>query len=215
MVDINGPRRDQMNREAPEWLKPKGAPWRAGAPRRLLDNPWFTIDQYDAVAPTGAPADYYVQGFRAHATGALPLHDDGTVTLVGQWRFPFGTYSWEIPEGGAPKNETPLDGAKRELREEAGLKAAEWRQILTMQLSNASSDETAFGYLATGLTAIPRAPDETEDLAIVRVPLNEALDAAVAGFIQDSITVAMLLRVHHMAYMGELAPDLAKAVLGR
>lgn len=204
-----------MSGKTPGWLAPKGKPWRAGPPNRLVDNPWFAVDQFAAVAPTDALADYYVQTFKAHAVGALPLHDDGAVTLVGQWRFPFGTYSWEIPEGGAPKFETPLDGAKRELREESGLEAATWRLVLTMQLSNASSDERAFGYLATGLTAIPRAPDETEDLAIVRVPFSEALDAAVAGHIQDSITVAMLLRAHHMAYKGELDAKLAAAMLGR
>jgi 8-oxo-dGTP pyrophosphatase MutT (NUDIX family) len=181
----------------------------------LVDNPWFAVDHYAATAPTGAAADYFVQNFKAHATGALPLHSDGTITLVGQWRFPFGTYSWEIPEGGAPKIETPLDGAKRELREEAGLEATDWRHVLTLQLSNASSDERAFCYLATGLTAIPRAPDETEDLAVVRVPFGEALNAAVAGLIQDAITVATLLRVHHMAYGGELDPAVAKAMLER
>jgi 8-oxo-dGTP pyrophosphatase MutT (NUDIX family) len=208
-------RSGEMTGKTPEWLKPRGEGWRAGPPKRLLDNPWFTVDQFAAIAPTGAPADYYVQGFKANATGALPLHEDGTVTLVGQWRFPFGTYSWEIPEGGAPKSETPLNGAKRELREEAGLEAAGWRHVLTLQLSNASSDERAFCYLATGLSPLERAPDETEDLAVVRVPFSEALDAAVTGLIQDSITVAMLLRVHHMAYVGDLDPAIAKTILGR
>ena len=198
-----------------DWLKARGEPWTAGPPKRLLDNPWFAVDHFAAVAPTGAPADYYVQNFKANAAGVLPLHDDGTVTLVGQWRFPFGTYSWEIPEGGAPKSETPLDGAKRELREEAGLEAATWRHVLTMQLSNASSDERAFCYLATDLAAIARAPDETEDLAIVRVPYREALAAVAAGDIQDSMTVAMLLRVHHMAYEGEIDPVISQAILGR
>ena len=204
-----------MSKTRPDWLKPRGQPWSAGPPERLIDNPWFAVDHHAAVAPTGAAADYYVQNFKAVATGVLPLHDDGTVTLVGQWRFPFGTYSWEIPEGGAPKSETPLDGAKRELREEAGLDAAHWRHVLTMQLSNASSDERAFCYLATGLAAIPRAPDETEDLAIVRVPFREALKAAVAGDIEDAITVATLLRVHHMAYEGEIDPAVAKVIIGR
>lgn len=106
--------------------------------------------------------------------GVLPLHDDGTVTLVGQWRFPFDAYSWELPEGGAPKGEEPIEGARRELREEAGLAAADWRLILTLQLSNASSDEIAFGYLATDLTAVEREPDATEQLTVARVPFREA-----------------------------------------
>ncbi len=204
-----------MTEKAPAWLTAKGDPWTAGPADRLIDNPWFAVDHYDATAPTGAPANYYVQNFKANATGVLPLHEDGTVTLVGQWRFPFKTYSWEIPEGGAPKSETPLDGAKRELREEAGLEAATWRHILTLQLSNSSSDERAFCYLATELTAVPRAPEDTEDLAIVRVPFREALDAVVSGHIEDAITVATLLRAHHMAYEGSLDPAVVEAILAR
>ena len=204
-----------MSDKKPDWLKPHGPPWRCGPPRRLVDNPWFSVDHYEATAPTGAAANYYLQSFKNWATGALPLYEDGTIVLVGQWRFPFGTYSWEIPEGGAPKHETPLAGVKRELREEAGLEAKDWRLVLTLQLSNSCSDEVAYGYLATGLSDIPRAPEETEDLALVRVPFREALEAAFAGDIQDAITVAMLLRTHHMAYEGELDPAIAKAILGR
>ncbi|OYX00764.1 MAG: DNA mismatch repair protein MutT, partial [Caulobacter vibrioides] len=136
-----------------DWLRPHGDGWQVvGEPTALHDNPWFAVDHYRAVAPTGRPANYYLQTYKNLAVGMLPLHADGTVTLVGQWRFPFSSYSWEIPEGGSPHHEPPLEGARRELREEAGLEAAQWRQILTMQLSNSTSDELCLGYLATGLT---------------------------------------------------------------
>ena len=167
------------------------------------------------MAPTGASARYFVQRYRNVATGVLPLWDDGTVTLVGQWRFPLADYQWEIPEGGAPLHEDPLEGCKRELREEAGLEAAQWRPILSLQLSNSTSDEVALGWLATALTPCATAPESTEELALVRTPFREALDAAVAGHIRDAITVAMLLRLHHMAVEGELAPALAARVLQR
>ncbi len=199
--------------EIPPWLVPHGRPWRVLDGAETHDNPWFAVEVYDAIAPTGAQARYFTQVYKNWAVGVLPLHEDGTITLVGQWRFPFGTYSWELPEGGAPKAEPPLEGARRELREEAGLEAAEWRLILTMQLSNASSDEVSLGYLATGLSPVPHERDATEALALARVPFREALDAAVAGRIQDSITVAMLLRVHHMAVEGELPDALARLVL--
>jgi 8-oxo-dGTP pyrophosphatase MutT (NUDIX family) len=196
------------------WLAPQGPPWRAGAPARLHDNPWFAVDYYDAVAPTGSPAGYYVHDQKAVATGCLPLHDDGTVVLVGQWRFPFGSYSWEMPEGGTFPPEMPLEGCKRELAEEAGLQAAEWREVVRLQLSNSSSNEIALCYLATGLSpAQVISEDDTEDLAVVRVPFREALAAAAQGHIQDAMTVATLLRVHHMAVTGELDPLFAQAVL--
>jgi 8-oxo-dGDP phosphatase len=197
------------------WLRPHGRPWRAEAPPRPLHaNPWFAVEESLAEAPTGVEARYFVQRYANLATGVVPLHADGTVTLVGQWRFPLGRFNWEIPEGGAPHGEPPLEGCRRELREEAGLQATDWREILVMELSNASSDELAHVYLATGLTPCPTAPEPTEELTVARVPFTQALHAAVTGRVQDAISVAALLRVHHMAVTGELEPALARAVLG-
>jgi 8-oxo-dGTP pyrophosphatase MutT (NUDIX family) len=198
-----------------DWLKPHGEPWGVTSAKVVYDNPWINVTEHQAVAPTGHPALYGKVSFKNQAIGVVPLHADGTVTLVGQARFPRGNYSWEIPEGGAPMGEDPLDGAKRELAEEVGLVAADWRPILTMELSNSISDEVAHGFLALDLSSTKAEPDETEDLAVARVPFAQALDAAVAGRMPDSLTVALLLRVHHMAVVGELPADLAALVLAR
>ncbi|WP_174299228.1 NUDIX hydrolase [Caulobacter sp. S45] len=200
---------------ADAWLHPCGSPWQSEAPECVHDNPWFAADVYAGVAPTGAEATYYALRYKNAATGVIPLHEDGTITLVGQWRFPFGTYSWELPEGGAPLPEPAIDGARRELREEAGLSAARLDLILTLQLSNASSDETAYIYLATGLGAAEVERDPTEALSLARVPFRRALHAAVEGRVKDSLTVAGLLRLYHMAAEGELEADLAHLLLGR
>ena len=200
--------------DKPAWLKSHGTPWSVRSEKVVYDNPWITVTEYQATAPTGRPALYGKIGFKNQAIGIVPLHDDGTVTLIGQNRFSLANYSWELPEGGAPMGEDPLDGAKRELAEEAGLEASDWRLILRLELSNSVTDERGYGYLALGLTPTPTEPDETEDLAVLRVPFTEALDAAVAGHMPDALTVALLLRVHHMAVRGELPSDLARLVLG-
>jgi len=200
--------------EKPDWLKPHGRPWSVTSEKQVYDNPWITLTEYQTIAPTGRPALYGKLAFKNRAIGVVPLHADGTVTLVGQNRFPHANYSWELPEGGAPLDEDPLDGAKRELAEEVGLVAGDWRAILTMELSNSITDEFCHGFLAMDLTPTATAPDETEDLAMVRVPFAQALDAAVSGQMPDSLTVALLLRVHHMAVKGELPDDLARLVLG-
>jgi 8-oxo-dGTP pyrophosphatase MutT (NUDIX family) len=201
--------------QKPDWMAAHGNPWTADAGRLVYDNPWLSVTEYAATAPTGRPAVYGMVGFKNRAIAVLPLHGDGTVTLVGQNRFPFRDYSWEIPEGGAPLGEDPLDGAKRELAEETGLTAGDWRPVLTLQLSNSVTDELAYGFVALDLSAGEAAPDETEDIAIVRVAFTEALALAVGGQIQDSLTVAMLLRAHHMACSGELPRDLSRLVLGK
>jgi 8-oxo-dGTP pyrophosphatase MutT (NUDIX family) len=174
------------------------------------------VTEYAATAPTGKPVTYGLVSYRNYAVAILPIFDDGATILVGQHRFPLGDYSWEIPEGGGPLDDDPLDSARRELAEETGLQAREWREILQAQLSNSVSDERAFGYLATGLSPAGQGHhvDDTEELAQVRVPFREALDAAVCGELKDVLTVAMLLKAYHMAREGLLAPALAAAMLG-
>jgi 8-oxo-dGTP pyrophosphatase MutT (NUDIX family) len=199
--------------QKPSWMRESGPGWAPGPSRLAYDNPWISVTEHRPTAPTGRPALYGVVHMKNLALGVLPLHDDGTVTLVGQHRFVFGDYSWELPEGGGLIDEDPLQNAKRELAEEAGLAARDWRQILTFKLSNAVTDERGIGYLATDLHAVPTAPDENELIAIARVPFREALDQALAGGIDDVITVAMLLRAYHMAREGELASQLTEAML--
>ena len=201
--------------QKPAWLRAHGKPWSRGEARTVYENPWIKVTEQAAVAPTGAPAVYGVVGFKNLALAILPIHADGSVILVGQHRFPLADYSWEIPEGGGPQGEEPLDGAKRELAEEAGLAAGKWREILRMQLSNSVTDELAIGYLATDLTPVQAVHhvDDTEDIARARVPFREALEAATRGDILDALTVAMLLRAYHMAREGHLPDALARAML--
>lgn len=201
--------------DAPDWMRPHGRPWRSLESRLAYANPWITVEEHQAEAPTGAHALYGVVRFENLAIAVLPLHEDGTVTLVGQHRMPHADFSWEIPEGGAPRGEPPLEGARRELREEAGLEASEWREVLRAQLSNSVTDELAVGFIALGLSEVEAAPDETEHLALARIPFAEALNLALQGHMADMLTVAMLLRAHHMAVVGELPQALASAMLAR
>ena len=199
--------------DKPSWMTPKGPAWQRLAHRPVYESPWITVDEFDAVAPTGAKALYGLVGMKNLALGIVPLHSDGTVTLVGQHRFPSGTYSWEIPEGGGAKHIDPLISAKRELREEAGLEAQEWFQVLEFDVSNSITDERGLGFLALDLSAVPVEPDDTEVFAIARVPFKEALAVALAGHMRDLITLAMLLRAHHMAVNGEIRRDLVELML--
>lgn len=149
------------------------------------------------------------------AAGVLPLHDDGTVTLVGQHRFATMRYSWEMPEGGVPPGEDPLAGVQRELAEEAGLTAAHWRQVLELELSNSITDERALCWLAWGLSPAPVDPDPTEDLRIVRVPFLSLIAEIERGAVRDVMTVATALKAHHMAREGRLPAWLSHGMLSR
>jgi 8-oxo-dGTP pyrophosphatase MutT (NUDIX family) len=171
------------------------SPWRRGSRGVAYDNRWITVWHDEVTRPDGGPGIYGVVHFKGLAVGVVPLDEDDYVTLVGQYRYTLDEWSWEIPEGGVPFAENPLDGAKRELREETGLEAVEWREIGRFHLSNSITDEAAVAYVATGLTRGAASPDETEALEIERVPFGEALAMTLDGRITDALSVLALQRL--------------------
>ena len=190
-------------------------PWLVHETRGAYQNPWITVTEHAVTRPDGKPGVYGVVNFANLAMAILPVFEDGTITLVGQHRFPQDRYSWEIPEGGGPLADDPLASAQRELKEETGLTAANWQEILRMDLSNSVTDEAAIGYIATGLSQGEAEPEGTEELQIRRISFRAALEEVSRGDISDALTVAMLLRAYYMAQEGELDPALANAMLGR
>ncbi|HWA00285.1 MAG TPA: NUDIX hydrolase [Caulobacterales bacterium] len=190
-----------------------GDPWQIVRVRRSYETDWFAVDDHDVINPAGKPGHYGVIRVRRPAVGVLPIEADGRVHMVGQWRFPLKRYSWEMPEGGAEPDEDVELCARRELEEETGLEAGRLQKILEMDLSNSLTDERATLFLATDLTAGEAQPEEVEVLRRQVAPFREILERVVDGRIRDGLTVAAVLRAHHMAVTGELPAALARAML--
>ena len=188
-------------------------PWTFLATSTAFENPWLRLEEQHVIDPVGARQVYGIVRFKKLAVGVLPIADDGMVHLVGQWRVPLGRYSWEMPEGGCEPGEDPLDCARRELEEEAGVRALRLRPIVKMDLSNSVTDEQAICYLATGLSPGVHAPEPVEVLRNRVARFGEVLADVTAGRITDAMTVAAVLRAHHMAVTGEIEPALAKTML--
>ena len=156
--------------------------------------------------PDGSPGIYGVVHFENTAVGVVAIDAQDRVALVAQHRYTLDHRSWEIPEGGAAPSESPLEGAQRELREEAGVIAADWREIARAHLSNSVSDEFAVIYLATGLTAGEASPDGTEDLALTWLPFEEVLEMTLDGRITDAMTIIAIERVALLRRLGRRPP---------
>ena len=155
--------------------------------------------QNHVVNPTGRDGEYTVVHFKNRAVGVVPIDDENHTWLVGQYRYAVGSYEWEIPEGGAPEGESVLECAKRELTEETGLVAEKFDLILDgLQLSNSITDERAYTFVARGLTQQSAAPEETEQLAVRRLPLEEAFEMALGGEIRDGFSVISLMKLQHL-----------------
>ncbi len=163
--------------------------------RTAYENPWITVWHDEVDRPDGSPGIYGVVHFANLAAGVVALDADDRIVLVGQHRYTLDSYSWEIPEGGVPTGESPLEGAQRELREETGADAGTWHELARVDLSNSISDERAVLFLATDLTIGDAEPEPTEALEVRWVPFDEALAMTIDGRITDVMSVAAIQRV--------------------
>jgi len=188
-------------------------PWRVHGVRIAYENPWMQVIEHEATRPDGAPAVYAVMCPKHVAIAVLPIHADGQIEMVGQHRFATDRYEWELPEGGGRVGGDPLEDAKRELKEETGLTAKRWLQMLEVDLSNSITNEPAIGFIAWDLTEGEAEPEGTEVIAPRRLPFAEAVQRAVNGEFRDMLTVAMLMKAHYMATNGLLDAGLARAML--
>jgi ADP-ribose pyrophosphatase len=178
--------------------------WQTLTSELVYESAWIAVNKHQTINPAGKPAVYSVVNFKNLAIGILPLSDDGYTWLVGQWRYPLNAYSWEIPEGGGPLGEAPIETALRELKEETGIVAQKFEEIMQLHLSNSATNEHAFVFLATDLTFEEAEPEETEDLKVKKVHITEAFDMVMKGEITDGISVAAIFKVKYLIDNGKL-----------
>ncbi len=172
-------------------------PWQTLTSKHIYDNPWISLREDQVINPNGGQGIYGLVHFKNKALGIIPVDDRGYTYLVGQYRYALSAYSWEIPMGGGPLAEDILEAAQRELREETGLSAKNWKQILHLHTSNSVTDEEGFVFLAQDLQQGETEFEDTEQLEIWHLPLVEAVAMALDGRITDGISVAGLLAVGH------------------
>ena len=160
----------------------------------LFEGRVITLTKDTALLENGKTAEREVVH---HHGGAciLPYFEDGTICMVRQFRYAMQQELWELPAGKLEKGEDPLEAAKRELGEEAGLAAAEYRDLGYIIPTCGYCSEIIYLYAAKGLSPVGQHLDADEFLSVFTLPLDKAAEMVLSGEITDSKTVAAVLKV--------------------
>lgn len=176
-------------------------PWKTLSTALKYENAWFRVREDQVIRPDGNPGIYGVVEF-APSVGVVALNDREEVALVRQWRYPRNEATWELPVGsskpedGKPEDDGLLNAAKRELLEEAGVEAEDWRQLGQLDCIVGATTERATFFLASNLRIRQANPDPEERIAIEWLPFHLALSMVLDGTIKECISVAAILQVH-------------------
>ncbi len=170
----------------------KGRAVRVLRHERLYEGHVLQLDVDEVEEPGGVRGRREVVRQRG-SVAALPVHDDGRVTLVRQYRYPVDALVWELPAGRLDPGETPEEGARRELEEEAGLRPRHLEPLATFWTTPGFCDEQMHLFRATALEAVPPRPEADERIEAARFTLGEADAMIRRGEIREAKTLVALL----------------------
>jgi 8-oxo-dGTP pyrophosphatase MutT (NUDIX family) len=143
--------------------------------------------------PNGTTADLEIIH---HPGGAaiVALDDTGRVCLLRQFRHAANGWVWELPAGKIDNREPPLQTAQRELQEEAGMSAGQWRSLGDYLSSPGVFTEVVHLFLATDLRAVTHQPEEHEVFEVHWLPLDSILAMARSGELRDGKSLVGIFR---------------------
>ena len=171
-------------------------PWKILNSRYVYKNDWMRLREDQVITPGGKKGIYGVVE-TSPAIAIVPITDCMETYLIGQYRYTLDTYSWEVPEGGAEINESYLEAAQRELKEETGLRAEKWTYLGSLYTSNSITNEIGHIYLAEELFQEFAEPEHTEELEIKKLPFIDAYQMVIDHDIKDALAIVAMMRVHH------------------
>jgi ADP-ribose pyrophosphatase len=160
--------------------------------QRVYEGKVLDLDVDEVVEPAGIHGRREVVRQRG-SVAALPVHEDGRVTLVRQYRYAVDALVWELPAGRRDPGETPDEGARRELEEEVGLRPRVLEPLLTFWTTPGFCDEVMHLFRASGLETVPARPEADEHIEAATFTLDEVRSMIADGQIREGKTLVALL----------------------
>jgi ADP-ribose pyrophosphatase len=160
--------------------------------RLVYDGKVLALDVDTVLEPGGVRAVREVVRHRG-SVACLPVHADGRVVLVRQYRYTVQAAVWELPAGRLDPGETPEQGARRELEEEVGLRAGRLEKLAEFWTTPGFCDEGMHVYRATELLDVPARPEPDERIEVLTTSLAEARGMIARGEVREGKTLVALL----------------------
>ena len=159
---------------------------------KLFQGHIFDVSRIRFMLPNGKKRAYDLVEHVDSVT-ILPIDSEGIIYFVSQYRVGAGDMLLELPAGVLDPGETPLECARREVREEIGMAAGNMQELGSFYLSPGYTDEYMTIFLVSDLYEAPLSPDEDEFLHLERISKREVFQSAFSGRIRDGKTLAALL----------------------
>lgn len=174
-------------------MSTKKGPWTTVDTKCVYKNPWISVREDKVVRPDGKDGIFGIISVKP-GIAVLPIDNKGNIFLIEQFRYAVNGKTIEAVCGGIEDNETTLDAAKRELKEETGIEAKKWISLEKVnQLTSMVNAESSL-FLANGLTFTKANPDGTENIKLIKVSFKQAIDWVMKGLITDSVTSTLILK---------------------
>jgi ADP-ribose pyrophosphatase len=175
----------------------KNGPWQVHATREVYRDPWMTVEQDRVTRPDGRPGTFCLVHIKPGVT-VLALDDTGRVHLAEEFRYAVGRRTLEAVSGGIDDGEAPEAAARRELKEELGIEAAEWTDLGRTDPFTSMVLSPARLFLARGLTIGRTEHEGTEVIRRVEMPLADAVAAVMDGRITHAPSCVVILKAEHL-----------------
>lgn len=166
--------------------------WKVVSRKKIRKARYFDVEQEKIVSANGEEF-VYESVIRKPCVSIIPLSKNNDIYMIKQYRYLFDDYILEFPSGHIEEKETPLIAAKKELKEETGLKAENWKEIGKLEGSASVIRSSLYLFLAKDLKEGKSNPEHGEDIELVKIPLKKAVEKVIKGEISTLSTMYAIL----------------------
>ncbi len=171
--------------------------------KTVLTADFFKINEVNLELKDGSKRTY-LQGRRDPSISVIPMDKNGDIYLIKEYRYMYKKYLLQTVGGMVEHGLSALDTAKKELQEEAGITATDWLELGKYQAASSILTWETRLFLAKGLSMVKRDLEEAEEISVVKLPLQEAIEKVLTGEINTAAAVTNILWVDKLRQSGKI-----------